>query len=73
MSWVRAGQRVGLAAARGVGGRLGEGLDQQLDGAADLGAEGFGDLLGGGDRFLEQHREPLGRVAADDVLAADAG
>ena len=48
-------ERVGLAAALRVGGRLGERLDQQLDRAADLGAEGFGDLLGRGDRFLEQH------------------
>ena len=35
--------------------------------------EGFGDLLGGGDGFLEQDRQPLGRVTADDVLTADQG
>ncbi len=67
------GQRVGLAAAVGLGGGFGERLDQQFDGEAHLGAEGFGDFLGGGDGFGEQHRQPFGGIAADDVLPADEG
>ena len=64
------GQRVGFAALPGVARGFGERLDQQFDRATHLSAQGFGDLLGGGDGFLEQHRQPLARVAADDVLAA---
>ena len=53
------GQRVRLAAAAGVDGRLGHRLHQQLDRAADLRAEGLGDLLGGGDRVREQLGQPV--------------
>ena len=65
------GQRIGLAALAGFGGGFGERLDQQFDGAAHLGAEGFGDLLGRGDGLGEEHWETFGGVAADDVLPAD--
>lgn len=62
-------QRIGIAAADGVQRRLRQCLDQQLDGAADLGAERLGDLLGGGDGFAEQLGEPVLRPAADQPAA----
>ena len=66
------GQRVGLAAAPRVERGFRQRLDEQLDRAADVRAEGLGDLLGGGDRVPEQLGEQVFLPVADQARAGAA-